>query len=133
MLNSDRTGINAASICYSLLCYDHTRSLGLVGDRGRGILVDMDLCNTPDGDSQWARQPKGQVMVMGYLERAPHALEMPPRSLYVDVPESDPTLVLRAIWVRTAEHMDINLWREGVSAMQEPASASERPPECPNT
>lgn len=56
---------------------------------------------------------------------------MPPVSVYVEAPETDPNLVLRAIWVRTAEDLDINLWREGVAATQEPARETETPPECP--
>lgn len=51
-----------------MLSYDEMTGILLLEDQGAGVLVDVSLCI--DEGAVWARERKGIVMVIGYIERA---------------------------------------------------------------
>jgi len=50
-----------------MLSYDGLTGIMLLSDQDDAVLVDASLC--VDKDNEWAKERKGIVMVIGYVER----------------------------------------------------------------
>ncbi|KAF9222671.1 hypothetical protein BS17DRAFT_783224 [Gyrodon lividus] len=102
-----------------MLTYDAETALVLLYDASSALLVDVNLCVDADAllsvhsatkepknrhvDHHWALERKGYVWVVGYLERADSQLPIPMLPAYLPPPDIDPSLVMRAVIIASAE------------------------------
>ncbi|KAH8119482.1 hypothetical protein DFH11DRAFT_449066 [Phellopilus nigrolimitatus] len=97
------------------LSYEHGTQLLLVQDEtNHACLVDTTLVleamlRLPD-----LRESKMTVSVIGYLDRVKQQLAIPIIPAFVDVPEIDPSFVVRAILLTPSPDLDLTVWKESI-------------------
>ncbi|KAG9009370.1 hypothetical protein FRB94_012187 [Tulasnella sp. JGI-2019a] len=100
-----------------LLCYDHATSFMLLSHHPSSVLVDLSLCMNSAHNLSYLLEEQSQVMVIGLLDKSSEPLRPPILPPYSDAPKVDLTLVLRAIMVKEVPDLDLNIWNEGISAL----------------
>ncbi|KAG9035194.1 hypothetical protein FRB95_011928 [Tulasnella sp. JGI-2019a] len=89
----------------------------LLSHHPSSILVDLSLCMNSAHNLSYLLEEQSQVMVIGLLEKSSEPLRPPILPPYSDAPKVDLTLILRAIMAREVPDMDLNIWNEGISAL----------------
>ncbi|KZP10958.1 hypothetical protein FIBSPDRAFT_762 [Athelia psychrophila] len=112
-----------------MLAYDAHTALLLLYDAGCALLIDVSLCVGAEGGTEWVgagtgverRMERMEVMqVLGYLERTDGPdLPIPDLPAYAPAPSVDPSLVLRALLVRSeGGDADVKLWNEVLAELE---------------
>jgi hypothetical protein len=92
-----------------MLSYDGLTGIMLLADEDRAVLVDVSLCV-----EEWARERKGIVMVVGYVERVEEAIAIPQLPAYCAAPWVDAEIVIRGVLVIECSELDMKLWNESI-------------------
>ncbi|TFY69628.1 hypothetical protein EVJ58_g291 [Rhodofomes roseus] len=97
----------------------------LLADGAGAVLVDLTLCLDPFKPTPWLKESNTILIVIGSLDEveqpyAPVVLPLHARPVEVDL-----QLVLRALSVREAPHLDLQLWNKAIT-LRERASAENK-------
>ncbi|KDQ21903.1 hypothetical protein BOTBODRAFT_26310 [Botryobasidium botryosum FD-172 SS1] len=101
-----------------MLSYDPYTNIILLSHRTDAVLVDATLCLDPEQPQPLLRHPKAKVMIIGEVERAPELSRAPPLGQHMEPPDIDTGLIVRAIFMKEADDIDLDLWEKAVQARE---------------